>query len=305
MAQGKFFNWFLFIILSIIWGSSFILMKEGLVSLSAYQVASLRIIFSAMVLLPTAIKNLRTIPRNRLGLVCLSGVLGSLLPAYLFCIAEEKLDSSLAGTLNSLTPIFVLLIGVIFFQQKIAWQKIAGITLAFTGTVLLFVLMPRGSDNYDYFSVVLIIIATICYGINVNMVHKYLLHLPSLHIAAVGLSSNALPALVVLFFTGFFQMDFTTSSILLSIGATAILGILGTALASILFYVLIKRAGPVFSSMVTYCIPIVAIFWGIIYGEAVGWIQVLCLLIILAGVYIANRKRKTTASEKGGVLAKV
>jgi len=140
----------------------------------------------------------------------------------------------------------------------------------------------------------LVVIATIMYGYNVNMVSRHLKNIPSLRIASMALTLNAIPALAVLYFTGYFKLDLTDTGVLASTGFSCILGIFGTAVASIIFYMLIKRAGAVFSSMVTYGIPFVAIMWGIIYGEKIGWKQVLSLVIILAGVYIANRKIKVS-----------
>ncbi len=288
----KFINWFLFIILSIIWGSSFILIKEGLVHLTAFQVASLRIISSGLVLLPVAFRAFREIPRNKMGIVFLSGVMGSLLPAYLFCIAEQGVDSALAGTLNSLTPIFVIIVGALFFGNRTTWIKIAGILIAFSGSILLFFNQPRFSENNNMVYVLYIVAATLLYGINVNMVQKHLSKVPSVKAVAAALTLNSIPALIVLILGGYFKLDFSDPGILASTGYSFLLGIFGTAMASILFYMLIKRAGGIFSSMVTYGIPVVANFWGIIYGEYIGWIQVLCLLIILAGVYVSNIKKE-------------
>ena len=288
---GKgFLNWFIFIMLSIIWGSSFILMKEGLKNLSAYQVASLRIVFSGIVLLPTAIKCIRHIPKDKLLTIFLSGLLGSLLPAYLFCVAEEGIDSALAGTLNSLTPIFVIITGAVFFNSKASANKVLGIIISFTGSILLLLSKGHMQENQNLLYISYVVLATIFYGINVNMVHRHLHHIPSLQIAAVALTLNAIPALAVLSFTGYFNLPLTNNGILLSTGAAAVLGIFGTAVASVIFYMLVKRAGAVFASMVTYGIPVVAIIWGVIYKEEVGWKQVLCLLLILTGVYVANRK---------------
>ncbi|MBP9099129.1 MAG: DMT family transporter [Ferruginibacter sp.] len=288
--NSKLINWLIFIALSFIWGSSFILMKEGLVALTAFQVASLRIISSGLVLLPVAYKSFKQIPGNKIFFTFMSGVLGSLLPAYLFCIAEQGIDSSLAGTLNSLTPIFVIIIGAVFFHSKTETHKIIGILVAFSGSVFLFFSQPGFSHNSNIFYVLLVVLATMMYGINVNMVHRYLNHIPSIQIAALALSLNAIPALVVLYFTGYFNLDLSNRAIMISTGYSVILGIFGTAIASIIFYMLIKRAGAVFSSMVTYGIPFVAIIWGIIYGENIGWKQVVGLFIILTGVYLANRK---------------
>lgn len=222
----------------------------------------------------------------------MSGVLGSLLPAYLFCIAEQGIDSALAGVLNSLTPIFVIIIGALFFQSRTSTNKVIGILIAFTGSILLFLSQPNFSENSNAFYVVLVVIATIMYGLNVNMVSRHLKNIPSLQIAALALTLNAIPALIVLYFTGYFQLDLSDKGILFSTGYSAILGIFGTAVASIIFYMLLKRAGAVFASMVTYGIPFVAIMWGIIYGEKIGWKQLLSLVIILAGVYVANRKSR-------------
>jgi len=285
-----FLNWFIFIILSIIWGSSFIMMKEGLLHLTAFQVASLRIVFAGVVLLPSAIINFKKVPPGKLGIIFISGVLGSLLPAYLFCVAELGIDSALAGTLNSLTPIFVIITGALFFRSRTTSNKIFGIGVAFTGSILL--LLSKGhipeSQNLVYISFV--VLATVCYGFNVNMVHKHLHHIGSLQIASVALTLNAIPALVVLYFTGYFSLPLSDSGILYSTGHAALLGVLGTAVASVIFYILIKRAGAVFSSMVTYGIPVIANLWGLFYGEEVGWKQFGCLALILTGVYLANRK---------------
>lgn len=285
-------NWLLFTVLSLIWGSSFILMKLGLQQLSSYQVAALRILSSGVILLPITVKYISRIPAKKLLLVFLSGTLGSLLPAFLFCVAEEKIDSALAGTLNALTPVFVIITGVIFFNAKIATNKITGILIAFTGCILLLFSKSLVQTNPHFSSLLLVILATILYGFNVNMVSKNLLHIPSMQIAAVALSLNALPALMVLILTGYFSMPLYSNAILKATGASVLLGLLGTAIATIIFYVLVKRAGIIFASMVTYGIPFVAIGWGIFYGEIFGWQQFFCLIIILGGVYYTHKNQK-------------
>lgn len=263
-----------------------------MVALSAFQVASLRIIAAGIVLLPIALMSIRLIPKKLIIYVFLSGMLGSLLPAYLFCIAEEEVDSGLAGVLNALTPIFVIIAGALFFNSRAAFHKVVGICIAFGGSVLLFFFQPRFSESNNLFSILLIIIATALYGFNVNMVHKHLKQIPSLRITAVAMLLNAIPAFVVLFFTGYFSLNLFYRPVLLSTGYAAILGIFGTAVATILFYMLLKRAGSVFASMVTYGIPVVALFWGVLYGEEVGWKQVLGMLVILMGVFVVNKKKE-------------
>lgn len=287
--NNKFFNWLLFIGLSFIWGSSFILMKKGLVSLTAYQVASIRILSSGIILLPVALKNFTSIPKKKRLVLFLSGVQGSLLPAYLFCVAEEHIDSALAGTLNALTPVFVIIAGAVIFKTNASSNKIAGIAVSLAGSILLFFAQPGFHENSNIMFVLLVVIATMFYGINVNMVGKYLGGIPSLHIAALSLTLVSLPALAVLYFTGYFNTALTTPAILTATAYSALLGIMGTAMATVLFYILLKKAGTIFASMVTYGIPVVAVIWGVMYKEEVGWKQAVCLCIILMGVRIANR----------------
>jgi drug/metabolite transporter (DMT)-like permease len=288
-------DWLLFIVLSVIWGSSFILMKEGLQRLTSFQVASIRIFTAGLVLLPWTLKFFRDIPRNKLLTVFISGALGNLVPAYLFCIAEENIDSALAGTLNSLTPIFVIITGALFFNAKVAGNKVVGIIIALTGSVMLLLSKQTDGMKASFTHGMLIVIATLMYGINVNLVHKYLHNIPSLKIASVALSLCAIPALIMLYSTGFFQLPLGDHDVLLSTFYSSLLGVAGTAVATIVFYMLVKRSGIVFSSMVTYCIPIVANFWGIILHEQVGWLQFFCLVFILVGVYIGTRTRNALA----------
>lgn len=280
-------KWILFLALSMIWGSSFILMKLGMIALSAFQVASLRITASGLVMLPMALKSFRSIPRNKLVPVFFSGVLGSLLPSYLFCWAETGIDSSLAGALNALTPIFTILTGVLFFQLRTTAQKVIGIVVAFSGCMILFFNEAMLSENEQYGYLFFVLVATVSYGLNVNLVHQYLKDIPSLQIVAVAMTLCALPALGVLIGTGYFSMKMS-GQFTVSTGYALLLGAVGTSLANILFYILIKKAGSLFASMVTYGIPFVAFGWGWIVQEKLSWMQVLALFVILAGVYIAN-----------------
>ena len=284
-------NWLIFGALSIIWGSSFILMKISLDNhLGPYQIASLRIVFAGLILLPITVKNIKNIPRNKLFLVFISGTLGSLLPAFLFCLAEEGIESSLAGTLNCLTPIFAIITGAIFYKTRVSTNKIAGILIAFIGSILL--LFSRGhlQENQQLIFISFVVLAAFLYGFNVNMVTKHLLMISPLNLAAISLSLNAIPAFMVLIATSFFSLSFSNHQLLIAVGAAAFMGIMGTAFAIILFYTLVKRAGGIFASMVTYGIPFVAIAWGIFYGEVYYFKQVVCLLIILFGVYWGNKK---------------
>ncbi len=287
--RDKLINWGLFTILSLIWGSSFILMKAGMDQLTPYDVASIRMLSAGLVLIPFARKALLQVPQNKMVLVILSGLLGSFFPAYLFCVAETRIDSSLAGILNALTPLFTIIIGFSFFQLKADWKKILGVLIGFIGLYLL--VSPNGDIHFANVSyILLVLLATVFYGINVNMVGRHMRGVGSLNIASLAFVFLIIPSLIILYINGYFALLPGNKTVWTSTLASAVLGIMGTAVASILFYKLVKRAGTLFASMVTYGIPFIAVAWGVLYGEQVTVWQVGCLGMILGGVYIVNRK---------------
>jgi Predicted permeases len=290
MARGRLVNGILFCILCVIWGSSFILMKEGMKQLSAYQVATIRMLSAGLVLLPVAVRQFKKIPSGKLGYVALSGVLGSFFPAFLFCLAETKIDSSLAGFLNSLTPVFTIVTGLLFFRQVFQLHKLIGVLIAITGMVLL--LLAQGAVNMQYMSYAwFVLAATIMYGFNINLVSRHLSQTGSLAVVAVSFALLLGPCLLILFATGYFELPLTRGNVFLSTGASAVLGIMGTVVATVIFYRLINRAGGLFASMVTYGVPFVALFWGVVAGERINVWQVLGLAVILCGVYITGSRK--------------
>ena len=299
--NSKLISWALFIALCVIWGSSFILMKWGLYDsnqqpvLSAYQVAALRMLSSGLVMLPFLKGSLKNLPGPTLRYVLLSGWLDSFFPAFLFCIAETKIDGALTGSLNSLTPIFVIITGALFFRKQTSCTKISGVLVGLIGSALLLYInagKPNGYLAYTGF----VVLATIFYGFNVNMVHERLHGVSSVQIATVAFTGLIPPSLIILFVTGYFNLPLTEHVYTMSTIASTLLGILGTALASVLFYVLVKKAGGLFASLVTYGIPFIAILWGVYYGEKVTGMQVIALGIILLGVYLANRPETKKAT---------
>ncbi|WP_205509451.1 DMT family transporter [Longitalea arenae] len=288
--RGAFINAIIFTGLCIIWGSSFILIKEGIANLSPYQVATIRILSAGLVLLPVAVREWKHIPTNKLGYVFLSGLLGSFFPAYLFCLAETKIDSSLAGFLNSLTPVFTIFIGLLFFGQVFQLHKLAGVLIAISGMLVL--LFAKGNVSMQFLSYAsFALVATILYGLNINLVGRHLHETPSLAVVAVSFALLLLPCIIILWVTGYFSLPLGEKQVLFSSGASAVLGIMGTAVATILFYMLIKRSGGLFASMVTYGIPFIALTWGLLDGETINGWQVLGLIIILVGVYVTTRKK--------------
>lgn len=264
-------------------------MKEGLASLTAYQVAAIRIISAGAVLVPFIYKSFKAIPKDKLLYVILSGILGNFIPAFLFCIAETKIDSSLAGILNSLTTFFAIIVGALFYGVFTNFQKVIGVLIGFAGMILLF----TGNGKIDLKNIQfssLIVIATILYAINLNMVGKHLKGISSLHTATIAFAFLIIPSLIILLCTNFQSVHFS-KQVVWSITASSILGIFGTAVATTLYYMLIKRTGILFSSLTSYGIPFVAVLWGLLLDEKITFIQIISLAIILLGVYITNTSK--------------
>jgi drug/metabolite transporter (DMT)-like permease len=287
MAKQNFTNWLLFILLSLIWGSSFILMKESAKHLSGIQIGAIRIFAAGVCFFPFALFHIRHIPVRKLVPVMLSGLLGNLLPAFLFATAiSENGESSLASILNSLTPLFVIVIGVLFFKAKVAAKKIVGVLVGFAGLMVLS--LSRRSAALDS-GLLLILVATVFYGITVNLVSHYLKGLDGLKIATVSLSIMAIPAGIVMWHENVFSIARYDEEARISIGVAVLLGVAGSAIATAFFYILIQKAGGLFASLVTYAIPIVAMVWALLAKEEVTALQIGSLAIILAGVYLANK----------------
>jgi drug/metabolite transporter (DMT)-like permease len=288
MAKQNFFNWVLFVLLSLVWGSSFILMKTSAEHLNGLQIGAIRIFAAGIAFLPWAVFHASKIPVKKLGVVILTGLLGNFLPALLFATAiKGNGESSLASILNSLTPLFVIVIGVFFFKAKVQSRKIAGVLVGFAGLVILSLL--RGPVNPNDHGLVLILIATIFYGITVNLVSHYLKDIDGFRIASVSLTVMAIPAGLLMWQQNVFSVARHVEEARLSIAVACLLGVVGSAIATALYYILIQKAGGLFASLVTYAIPIVAMIWGLLANENITAMQIGCLAMILAGVYLANK----------------
>ncbi len=287
--NNKFTSWAIFILLCLIWGSSFILMKVSQEGLTGPQIAALRIGSAALVFLPFAISHFGKLPSRRLFTIALTGLFGNFLPAFCFAIAILHMDSSLAGILNSLTPLFVAIIGIAFFRQKIKLMKIVGILIGLAGLCLLtFTRQDVSLNNLGYAGLVLV--GTISYGINVNLVGTHLKDLNPVHVATVSLAFMLIPSILVLWQQDFFSIAMSDPTVQWAVINSVLLGVVGSAIATVLFYVLVQKAGGLFASLVTYGIPFVALAWGFAFGETITVLVVISLAIILFGVYLGSRK---------------
>ncbi len=286
-------QWLLLILLAFVWGSSFILMKKGLLSYSSAQVASLRILVSFIFLSPIIVKNFKKIKRDQWWKVFVAGLLGSGIPAFLFPLAQTHISSSLTGMLNSLVPLFTVVIGLLFFKLSFRWLKFAGVIVGLVGAIGL--LASNGNlsmANNEIIYGLLVVLATICYATNINFIKSYLSEVSSLNITSFGFLLIGPIAGIYLFTTDFTEITLGKTDAPMHLFYIVLLAVFGTAIAVILFNMLIKKVSAVFSSSVTYIIPVFAIFWGLVDGEEVLLSQFLFIGVILFGVYIVNKDNR-------------
>ena len=287
--ETKQLKWIYLTILSLIWGSSFILIKKGLIGLSALQVGSFRIIFASLFLLLIGFKSLKKISRRQWKFVAITSVFGTFIPAYLFAIAETEVNSSVVAILNSLTPLNTLVLGIIAFGITFQKRQVLGVVVGLVGCLLLVLSGNSAAVENNYLYLVLVVIATLSYAINVNLIKKYLHDLNSLSITTGNFAILLLPALLILSTTNISQTIHVADT-QHSIMFVLILGVLGTGIANVVFFKLIQISSPVFATSVTYLIPIVAFFWGLLDNEMLTTIQFFGAFIILIGVYLSAKK---------------
>ena len=283
-------RWFYLGILAIVWGSSFILMKKALIGLTPLQVGALRILITAFVLLIVGFKTLYTIEKKQWWYIFLTAILGTFFPAFLFAYAINNIDSSIASILNSLTPLNTLIVGFLIFSFAFKRHQLWGVLIGLAGTLILILKGAQLNPEQNYWYALLPILSSLGYAFNVNILKKYLQELSALAVTTGNFILLIIPTLGVLWYSGFFtdfEYDATSRASLLYV---IILAIIGTAFAKTLFNKLVQLSTPVFSSSVTYLIPIVAVFWGALDGENLSLSQLLAGGIILLGVYLAGKK---------------
>lgn len=285
-------RWLLLIILALIWGSSFILMKKALIGLSPVQVGALRIIFTALTLFTVGLKNILAVTKKQWLYISITAFIGTFFPAFLFAYAVDSIDSSIVSILNSLTPLNTLLIGALFFQYSFLRKQFLGVIIGLIGASMLIL---KGSDlnpDQNYFYALFIVVASIGYAFNVNILKKHLDDVSALTITTGNFIVIFIPALIVLYTTDFFDLEYIESA-RTSMYYLVLLAVFGTAMAKTFFNKLVQVSSPIFSSSVTYLIPIVAIFWGVLDGERIHFDQFFAGSLILLGVYLTNKGKKS------------
>jgi len=288
--SNKQMRWLLLIGLSVVWGSSFILMKQALLGLTAIQVGALRMIISALFLLIIVPGKLKLIHKRHWKYIFLNAVLGTFFPVFLFAFAVKHIDSGIVAILNSLTPLNTLLLGFFFFGFLFRKKQVLGVLIGMLGTVFLISQSASLHPDDNYWFSLMVIVASIGYAFNVNILKKYLSDLDATAIAVGNFALVLIPAFLVLIGTGFFQQDFLRAPVLPAVGYMSILAVVGTALAKIFFNRLVQLSSPVFASSVTYLIPVIALIWGFWDHEHIYFSQILAGFVILLGVYLVNNK---------------
>lgn len=281
-------NWILLLLLTIIWGSSYILMKKGLLGFSAIEMACLRISISFVCAVPISVKAFRAVPRQKYATLMTIGFISILFPAFLFAFALTKGESAVNGILNALSPLWTALIGYYFFKAVISGRKMVGVAIGFAGAAVLVLGAPGFTFNVDMAYAALPVTATFCYGLGTNLTKQKMQNENPIYTTVISMTFAGVPALIALYFTAA-PAKIATGNVWVPLAAIAALAVFGTFIAWILFYRLLQRTDMLFATSVTYLVPIVALSWGIMDGELLGILQIGGMLLILAGVYFTTR----------------
>lgn len=291
-------KWILLLILTLIWGSSFILIKKSLEHFNPFEVGALRCLITGILLLPVAILNIKKFPKKHLKWLIIASFAGSFIPMFLFPIAETKVSSSIAGIINSMMPIFVIIIGAIFWKFETSKRQMAGVAICFSGACVL----TFGSGENGGFKIIpilLLLLATVFYAISTTTVKSKLNDVPAKILTAFMFSFVLLaPSIIALVFAGFFRNLSFNHSTLVGLGFVSLLSVFGTGLAMMINYRIINISNPLFASTVTLLMPIVAVMWGILDGEKLTTFQFVGGLIIISGlIFLRAKKAKTELKE--------
>ncbi len=285
-------KWFYLILLSLIWGSSFILIKKALVGYSAIQLGGLRIVFASLTLFVFGFKSLTKIKAEDWKWLVIAGMTSSFFPPFLFAIAQTELDSGITAIFNSIVPLITTLVGIALFGSIITKRQVLGVFIGLFGTIALILAGMEFTPEQNYWYAIFILLSALGYAFNINIIKMKLSHLSPLTLTTASFGVAFVPALVVVWYSGFFNEIFENTKMHDTFWYLLALAVVGTSLANIYFNRLIHLSTPVFAASVTYTIPLVAVLWGVWDGEAINIYQLLGGMIILFGVWLVNKKKK-------------
>ena len=281
--------WILLGLLGLVWGSSYVLIKKRLEAFSPEQVACLRISITALAFTPVFILRFKKIDWSKLKYFAIVGFADSFFPAFLFAFAQTQISSSITGVLSSLTPLFTLALGILFFKTPFFWSKALGVLVGLAGAILLIVFgKEAGSDGNMWYGL-LVVLGSLLYASSANTVGSHLQDMNALTISAVSFILIGVPAISYLFYSNFTAVLIEKENGWAALGYIGILSIFGTVIATVLFFRLVQLTDAVFSSTVSYIIPLVAIMWGAVVGEPITFYHLIGMLLILSGVYISRK----------------
>lgn len=286
-------DWTIFGVLCIVWGTSFILIKKGLIAFDHYDVAVIRISVTMLAFTPFFIKYLYHIDWSRFWKFLLIGLTGSGIPAFLYPLAQTQISSSVAGILNSLTPIFTLIIGIVIFKVSFQGSKMVGSVIGFIGACMLILSGENTLVSGNNWYAIYIILGTICYGFSVNAVKEYFQDTNSILISAVSFGLIGPPALIyIIFFSDIPHIMMNEEHGMMSFIYIALLAIFSTVFGTVYFFKLIQRTNAIFGASISYLIPVVALFWGLVDGELINIFHILSMFLILFGVYLVRGRQR-------------
>lgn len=277
--------------LALIWGSSYILIKRGLVVFTPLQVAGLRLGISALALAPFLPRHLPRVRRGQLPLLIFVGLTGTGLPSFLFPIAQTELSSSLTGMLSGLTPLCTFLVAWLVFRSKDAGpRQLLGVVIGLAGAVGLAWLSPGSGETTRLAFAGFILLACTCYAFSSNTVVAYFRETPALTITVCSFFLVGLPALIWVLTAGGVVHTVAAAGAegWWALGAVCVLAVVSTVLASMIYFRLAQRTGAVFSSTVSYVVPLVALAWGLLDGEPLAALQVPAIGLVLLGVALSR-----------------
>ncbi len=304
--EDKILRWIYLGVLAVIWGSSFILMKKGLIAFEPDQLGAIRMSVSFFSLLPLVLFRMKEVKKDRYKFIFATGILGNGIPAFLFAFAQVYIASAVAGMLNSLTPVFVVIVGYLFFRTVFKLSHIAGVIIGLAGASGLILVSKGGNlDVNNVWFALLVVLATVCYAFSVNIMRNYLHEVDAVLITGFALFAAGIPCTIYLFTTDFISRFSNVPQAWFSFGCIAALALLSTSLSTILFNRLIKISSALYASSVTYLIPLVAMLWGMLDSEPLGILHLISMTAILFGVYLINlesirdmRTRKAKAGKQ-------
>jgi len=278
-------------LLALTWGTSFILIKKALVAFNPYQVSGLRVFIASLAFLPILIVNRKKIKWDRWYLYIAVGLCGTMIPSFLYPLAQTKINSSMAGILNAVAPIFTFIVGMLFFSKKFELKKGIGIAIGFAGAgILISAGGGSGASGANSLYGLFIVIAGVLYSFSSNLIEEFFSDMTAINISAASFGLMGIIAVPIVYFSGALNTAMEVEGGYQALGFVSILSLFSTVMASIVFFYLIQRSSAVFASTVAYLIPIISLIWGAVDGEYISIIHFIGMALILAGVYFAKSK---------------